>query len=349
MRKTLGDLAEHIKSVMTPETGGAYAIHPDLTDIISEASVREGVAAFRRFLRRLYDAFIAEGHSYDLAKKTTHGYETRSGTSAYYPFLNHVKNLLLGLGLHGRLSEDARALVMCENPFNPKISASKSLECLRFLAGCGLLFGGVDLGAKKPDLSRVEWLAVSYPEDPAMLAGLKVMAMAEKKFGTLVNWDIFLRCDYRALENGRTDAVSTLTHTIAPLPAGIRDLVMRLHRRSLDSGLDCEAEIKDFWILVKYAYKRKVLWVVNKSLNRGFELSVKAAHTDRYPDAIQTFPPVLREAIARGYGCGRKRPGIGRCDGGCRGLRLPLDESVLGLSDSIETWFDRELVCVTGR
>jgi hypothetical protein len=32
---------------------------------------------------------------------------------------------------------------------------------------------------------------------------MKVMAIAEKDHGTLVNQDVFLRCDYRALKRER--------------------------------------------------------------------------------------------------------------------------------------------------
>jgi len=343
MRKTLGDLAEHVKSIIVPDTGEAYAIHPDFTCVIAEESIREGITAFRGFLYRLCDAFVAEGDAYDVKTKVAHGYETRSGTSMYYPFLGHVRNLLLGMGYHGVLAGDGHLLVVGGSVFNPKLSVSKSMECLRFLAGRGLSFAGVDVSAKKPELSQIESFAVSYPAHPAMLAGMKAMAMAEKKFSTLANWDIFMRCDYRTLGNGEADAVSTLINTIAPLPGAMRDLIMRLHERCLENGLTCEAEIKDFWILVKYTYKRKVLWGLNKSLNKGFELSVKPMHTAQYADAIETFPKALRDVIAKGHGCGRKRPEIGHCDGGCRGLRLLLDEGLLGMRDSIVTWFDREL------
>ncbi|MDF2989457.1 MAG: hypothetical protein K0R50_4967, partial [Eubacterium sp.] len=56
-------------------------------------------------------------------------------------------------------------------------------------------------------------------------------------------------------------------------------------------------------------------------------------------------PPILQELIAKGYGCGRKRE-IGHCDGGCRGLPISLDDSVLDIRNDIETWFDQELSCL---
>ncbi|MCL2671493.1 MAG: hypothetical protein FWF10_05610 [Clostridiales bacterium] len=344
MRKTLSDLAAHVKSVIIPETDETYAIDPVFAELADEESVREGVSAYRTFLHRFCDTLITNGDLYDIKTKIPHAYENRSGTSVYYPFLKNIKDLLLNIGIQSVSKEDA--LVFGGEVINPKLPVSKSVACLRFLTDCGIAFGGVDLDGKKPDLSNIERMTASYPDHPAMLMGLKTMAMAEKRFGTLTNWDIFLRCDYRALGNGQTDAFSTLENTIAPLSAGMRNLILRLHRHGIAKGLNCEAEIKDFWILIKYSHKRKELWGLNKSLNNGFELSVKAANTAQYADAIQAFPPILRETIAKGYGCGRKRPEIGHCDGGCRGLRLPLDESVLEIADAIETWFDLELACI---
>lgn len=35
-----------------------------------------------------------------------------------------------------------------------------------------------------------------------------------------------------------------------------------------------------------------------------------------------------------------------RCDGGCRGLPILLNDSILDLRDDIKTWFDQELACL---
>jgi|GEM_PF-6473568 hypothetical protein len=77
-------------------------------------------------------------------------------------------------------------------------------------------------------------------------------------------------------------------------------------------------------------------------MNIGYHFNVKSTKTYEYTDIIKTFSPILQELIVKGYGCGRKRE-IGHCDGGCRGLPISLDDSVLNLQDDIETWFDQEL------
>ena len=49
----------------------------------------------------------------------------------------------------------------------------------------------------------------------------------------------------------------------------------------------------------------------------------------------------LREKIMQGYGCDRKRNE--RCQYGCQGIRVPLDDTVLSITHDIEIWLDNEM------
>lgn len=345
MRKTLKELACYLKTILVPEAQEAYAINPDFLALADEAAIRAGVLAFRAFLDQLYDTVAAEGDSYDAPKKIAHEYENRTTLSGYYPFLYNVRTMLTRIGYHGVPAVNTQSLACDGNIFDEKVSVVKSMECLRFLAACGVCFDGIDINEKKQNLSSIKMITVSYPNDPAMMTGLKVMATAEINYGTLVNQDIFMRCDYRALMDEAADAVTIVRDAIRPLTADIQDFILELHRRYLDQGLTCVVEIKGFHIHIKYCYKRKDVWGLNASLNNGLHINVKAVKTEEYAETIKTFSPVLRELIAKGYGCGRKRE-IGRCDGGCRGIPIPLDESVLTLRDDIVTWLDREVSCL---
>ena len=160
-----------------------------------------------------------------------------------------------------------------------KLSVTKNLECLRFLTDCGICIDGIDLNDKKQNISNIKTIKITYPDDPIMLTGLKVMAIAETDYGTLVNQDIFLRCDYRILKKDGTDVFTIVKDTIKPLSA-------------------------DVHIYIKYCYKRKDLWGINASLNNGYHINVKPTKTDEYKDTIKTFSPILQELIAKGYGCG---------------------------------------------
>ena len=156
-------------------------------NITNEEEIREGVLAFRNFLYQLCDVLIVEGDSYDNHKKNAHVFDDRVTISVYFTFLHNVKCLLLNIGFHGVLTESAGSLTVYNNIFNTKIPVSKSIECLRFLTDCGILIDGIDLNEKKTDLSKAERIKISYPDNPAMLTGLKVMAIAERELDTIVN------------------------------------------------------------------------------------------------------------------------------------------------------------------
>jgi hypothetical protein len=249
----------------------------------------------------------------------------------------------LNIGVKGALSEDAQTLTAGCDVFNGKLSASKNMECLRFLICCGIQIIGMDVNEKKPKLSDIESLTISYPENPAMLTGLKIMATAEAKLGTNINHNILMRCDYGVIKKDGTETMSILKDTIHPLSPGVRDFLLRLHQRHMDKGLTCMAEIKGFWIKIMHSYKKREIWGINASLNNGFQINVKAKNMQKYADAITDFPSPLRELIAKGYGCGKKMGTSDYCDDGCKGFRIPLDDSILGIRKGIEVWLDLEL------
>lgn len=355
-------MAKHLKNVITLEIPETYAINPMFQNISSEEEIREGVLAFRNFLYQLCDVLIVEGDSYDNNKKNSHAFDDRVTISVYFPFLHNVKCLLLNIGFHGVLTESAGSLTASNNIFNTKIPVSKSIECLRFLTDCGIVIDGIDLNEKKTDLSKVERITISYPDNPAMLTGLKVMAIAEIELDTIVNKfegnksstisycrfsDILLRCDYRVLKDNKTDnVISILKDTMNPLSANVQDFILQLHQRYLDKGLKCNVEIKDLWIKIKYSYKSKELWGINVSLNNGYQINIKAKNTHRYADTIGKFPSFIQEMIEKGYGCGIKRGISDHCDGGCQGFRFSMDDSIIDIRSAIETWLDTELLFV---
>lgn len=345
MRKTLQDVTSYLKGIMVPKTFEAYEINPVFTNISDEESIRKGVLAFRSFLSRFYDVLYTKGNVYDNSKKVAHEYENRTSLSVYYPFLHNVRTILINIGYHGIPVENTKSLVCGNKLFNRKLSMTKNLECLRFLVDCGICIDGIDINKKRQKLFDIKNIKIQYPDNQTMLTGLKVMAVAEVDHRTLVNQDVFLRCDYRVLKKNETDVISILQDTIKPLPEDVQDFILQLHQRYLDKGVTCVVEIKGFHIYMKYCYKRKVLWGINASLNNGYHINVKSTKTQEYPETIKTFPPILQELIAKGYGCGRKRE-IGHCDGGCRGLSISLNDSVLDIREDIKTWFDNELSCL---
>lgn len=341
MRKTINDFASYLKSIIVPETKETYEISSELNNIANEESLREGIRAFRSFLIRLCDILISDGERYDSYKKVAHEYENRITLSVNYSFLDNVKQLLMNIGFYGVLTKDNQSLTCNSDILNKKLSNKKIIETLNFLNNCGLTIEGINLNDQKQDLNTIDTIILSYPLNPIMLVGLKTMSIAEKRFGTLTNQDIFLRCDFRAIKRIKIDSLSILTDTIITLPADIQNYVIDLHERYIKKGCKCVIEIKGFWIYFKYTYKRKDLFGINASCNNGFHINVKAQNMDKYTDTIETLPDCLKDIITSGFGCRRKR--FGQCDGGCRGMPIALDSSILDIRQYIEIWFDKEI------
>jgi len=332
-------MAKHMKSIIWPEGHEAYAVKPEFKEVTGEENIREGIDAFRVFLHRFCDVLIAEGDSYDNRVKASHPFENRAPT---FPFLSNVRRLLLNIGFHGVLTDDTSVLIVGSDIFIKQISVFKNIETLQFLTNCGIQVDGIDLNKKRQKLSEIETVRISYPDNPTMLIGLKVLALAEIEFG-IHGHDILLLCDYSALKKDETDVILILEHIIKPLSIDMQNFILQLHQRYLDKGLTASLGIRGFWIKIKYSRGSREIWGINKSLNNDFQINVKPKNMHKYANTIEKLPLILQELIVEGYGCGRKRDHIGYCDGGCRGISIPLDESILDISDGIETWFEKEL------
>ncbi|MGX8850803.1 hypothetical protein [Amedibacillus sp. YH-ame10] len=342
MRKTLSDVSNYLKETLVPVRQEKYAISSEYISDFEEDNIQEGILAFRSFLVRLYETLYKDGNQYDTCKKIAHEYENRTTLSVYYPFLHNVSTLLMNFAYLGRFDNHAYCLICECNVFQQKISPLKQMEVLQFLNACGLVFSGIDINQKKLNISEIESIRISYPDSPSMLLGMKAMSIAEIEHRTLINQDVFLRCDYRVLKKDTTDVLSIVEDSIEPLSSEAKEFVLLLHHHFVDNGMSCIVEVKGFHIYVKYCFKRKDVWGINASLNNGYHINVKSTKTQEYEETIKTFSPVLQEQIERGYGCGRKRP-IGHCDGGCRGITIPLDDSILEIKDEVKTWLDTEL------
>ena len=361
MQKTINEMASYIKGLIPANIPDTYTLKPMFTSISSEDNIRGGVLAFRDFLYQLYDKLIVDGslyHNPPVKEETGH-----TSTAGNYPILYNVKSILINIGYHGVLNDKGDALLFSNmesltisigpdgGQLRAKISAPKVIESLRFLAGCGMVFNGIDLDAKKPDLSKIDLLEITYPTNSAMLTGLKTMAVAQKELrytGDDRNDDLFLRCDYRVLQDEETDVTTLLKDFVSPLPAKVQDFALKLHQHYLDAGFKCTANVKYFLVRFAYTYKSHDIWDVAATVNYGYRLFIRAKNTDKYTDVIAKFPLHLQEKIAKGYGCEKKRFGED-CQHGCHGFSFLLDESIQDISHDLETWLDTEWSCLRKR
>ncbi len=218
------------------------------------------------------------------------------------------------------------------------------IKCMRFLTECGIDFDGIDLSMKKPDISKIEAIQITYPDYPIMLTGWKALGIAQNELSSRKNDDILLRCDYRVLKNEETEVDSILKDFVYPLSAPLQEFVLKLHQHYLNSGMKCNVDLRFLCVHFIYKYKGKAIWRFSTSLHNGYRMILKTKNTSKYADIIKKFPGFLQEKISKGYGCDRKKgSGHGNCQKGCEGFRFSLNESLLNISQDLETWLDSEL------
>jgi len=360
--KPISEVAEYLKNLIPADIPVTYALKPVFEKVARTDDIRKGVIAFRGFLCLLCDHLGSDGSFYAKPPKSP-----KNMTD--YPFIHNLNNLLVDLGYHSKPAGSGDSLLITEIPSctasvdengkktSPRIPASGLFDCLRFLSLCGFVFTGVDLNTTTFNISKAHPLEVSYPNDPIMLTGLKAMSIADMELRSGRRyWNDFhlLRCNYRLIKAEDTDILDVLKDFLHPLPREIQAFAIKLHRRYIDMGLTC-VTIYDDQCHFAYANIRNIrrvlsardiytqrVWAFSYSLRHGYCLFVRAKKTDKYADVINKFPLSLQELIARGYGCDRKLRNE-RCQHGCQGIRIPLDESILDISGDIETWLDNEV------
>lgn len=365
--KPISEMAKYIKNLIPAHIPETYDLKPMLKNIGSEEDIRKGVIAYRDFLYSFCDRLISEGHLYVKLPKNPKN-------QADYPFLQSVTDLLADIGYYGKLSENSQSLLVTEIPSysasidrkgnikKPKNSGSMLLDCMRFLALCGFDFTGIDLEAKKFNISELKLLEVSYPNNPVLLTGLKVMAIADvelrhKRYINDNNHENLLCCDYRLIKAEDTDVLDVLKDFLYPLPEEVQKLALELHQHYIDMGMTCVVIKSILEVHFAYSYIKnsqrvlspkdiyqKRIWEFSLTIRNGYCLVIKAKKTDKYGDIIKEFPLPLQELIGRGYGCDRKLRNE-PCQCGCHGFRIPLDDSILDISRYIETWLDNEVSC----
>lgn len=361
MQKTIGELAKFWKQLIPVSIPETYPINSMFRDISDEEDIRNGVLAFREFLYRFCDSLIADNRLCDTPKKGKNKFSDETTLTVEFPFLNNIKSILLNIGEHGILSAKGDSLLVKgwemlsrkrshNKNSKVKISVPQMMKSMRFLTECGIHFDGIDLSVKKPDISKIETVEITYPDDPIMLTGWKALGIAQNELSSRKNDDILLRCDYRALNNEDTEVSSIMKDFVFPLSAPLQDFVLRFHQHYLDSRMQCDVELGQFCIHFVYSYKRKAIWRFSTSLHNGYRIVLKTKNTPKYADVIEKFPEFLQEKIMKGYGCDRKTgTGHGNCQKGCEGFRFSLNESLLDISQELELWLDSELASMQKR
>jgi hypothetical protein len=356
-QKTLKDAAAYLKSIIPANIPESYALKPMFKKISGEEKIRNGILAYRDFLYLFCDRLIADSNLYDKPVKNS---DSHLSLEVRFPLLYNINNVLFKIGYHGKLADNHESLILRDPQLlssstmkeggcgKSNLSAVKVAEALKFLASCGFCFDGIELDIEKPTLPKLTKLEVTYPDNPAVLTGIKIMSIAQKELRTKNNHEIFQWCDYRVLMAEEPDVASRLNDFAHSLPVKIQDFVLKMNRHWLEAGLICNPSYCGINLGFHYFHKNKEICSFYASPVPGYRLMIKAQNTNKYPDAIKSFPLPLQEKIARGYGCNPKRFGE-PCQNGCHGFSFSLDDSVLKMAKDIKIWIDKELSCLPGK
>jgi len=349
MHKPISEMAIYLQNLLPPEIPQTFEIDPLFLADATEADIYKGVPALKTFLHHLYSQLITDGGPFDKPKRESHNTNINSS----YPFILHLTVILMNISLHGKFDNKKEALLLNESETltainsvsMQKIPDKRKNECIQFLTACGLHFDGLDISGKKPIKTppgSPEHIIITYPKNPIMLTGLKVMATVQHNKGSKYNNEILLRCDWRTLTNNPTDSLLILKDLTHTLPANVRGFLLNLHAHYMSLHYKCDTYI-GCDTRFEYFCRSKELWRYNLTLNNNHFITIKAQHTNKYPEIVSRLPERLQNNIKNGYGCGKKMGTTDSCDSGCRGYRVPLDDSFMEISDVVKAWIDREV------
>ncbi|MFV0394672.1 MAG: hypothetical protein ACK5LC_09795, partial [Coprobacillaceae bacterium] len=177
MQKSINEMAQYIKNILPTNIEETYTVKSMFQKISSEKDIQRGVLAFRDFLYVVCDRMIVDGSIYEKNPKSTNKDIAHPSLPKSYPFLNNVKSILFTIGYCGDLVKD-NTVILINNlqdftkvigvdgqEMKAKISFPKVMEVLRFLDSCGIRFGGIDLDIQKHNISNIESLEISYPDN----------------------------------------------------------------------------------------------------------------------------------------------------------------------------------------
>lgn len=353
VQKSVSELGRYLKDLVPKAIETTYPIKPELLELASETQIQKAITDYKALLEAICDTLTAEGAQFfKLSPKPKHDND--------YPFVYLMTDLIWDIGYFGVFESDTQHLkikdlpsfISTDNMGKVKHSVPKLMTTLRFLEAVGFSFSGVDLHTKKFEPSND--VIVSYPAFPDALLGLKVLAIAdvtwrEKRYKNDLNHDNLLRCDYRLIKVSPSDIDGLLEDFLAPLPEPIKSKALTLHKSWMAKGMTCVPLLSPFENHFAYArvsenaksmssrdLYQKRSWAFSLSPRHGYRLSVRPKKNA----SLEALPTFLKEKIALGYGCDRKLRNEA-CQGGCEGIRFPLDMTLEPHWEGVRQWLDQ--------
>ena len=349
MQKPLTEIAQHLTKIILSDMLNTYIFIPMFEEEFRRENIQKGIHAHRKFLLELYDYLTINGDKFDKPKKIAHPFADRVSLLTNYPFLRNMENVLTAIADLGEFDDNNTTLTINTNYFRTimeKTPMAKIAECIGCLREIGFHITGIDLSNPVRFFPK-ETFQMTHTNISSIFIGFKIMTKAKRIYEGKDIYGIFLRCDYRFIVNEEIDTGMFLKDMMRSLPQENQEYINRMHHKYIAAGFTCKISIVDEMCLrFFYIIKSKEVWSIIVSANNGFELAVRAKHTDSYPEIVSSLHPYLQEKIKKGYGCDKKRNPNSYCQGGCKGYRISLTESLDTLQTDLMIWIDNELLFI---
>ncbi|MCL2189660.1 MAG: hypothetical protein FWC16_11855 [Defluviitaleaceae bacterium] len=196
---TLQDIAHQFQKQLPQNIPANFPINTHFTQVTHEENIRTGLLALVEFMHLFYETLAQNSTQYE-KPRTPSRIGKPASLAVDFPFLYHAKSVLLNIGYHSTLSDDAlffhglktlTPIICCEGmEATSKISLPKLMGIIHFLGDCGFYFEGLEANCL---------IEVTYPDNPNVLIGLKIMARAQRDLKWKTKDEVFLRCNFHAL------------------------------------------------------------------------------------------------------------------------------------------------------
>lgn len=300
-------LSDHLKSVVIPGTPDDFTVAEPFRHGLTDAQIKAGIAAFRKFLYDYHDKRAAENSATDPNKSELYD--------------KYLFTLLCHIGYYGKLeTEPRKELAVCgpdlltfpkpKSRGLEKLSAKKLGELFAYLSELGFYFEDADF-SQKADLAKTGVFYVTNENSGDLVVGLKLIAEAAVHIKTdrLLIQSAFMRGDFYPLADtaSKKQAVKLgdYIHSLSPEK---RDWIVDLDKFLLENGCRIGGEIKDAAVFTYTSRKTKKWVCMLEFRQKGFVVKLNC-HTAKSLDSVAKTLPDSVLTVLRHDGCG--------CGGAC--------------------------------
>jgi hypothetical protein len=197
MKKDLSHVCDYLKALVIPHLPDDFVVAERFRHGLTNDEIRKGIAAYREFLRALFDMISISKDKIDVArgsKYDPYGTKGDRGTSSVkecFPVFFDTAMILLSLGFHGRLqTKPEMRLTVCGEDMSIvicpitekyqsliKMSNERKMELFRLLSDLGLRFSGADF-SEEVDFKKAGTFYVTSSQNEYFTVGLKLIADA---------------------------------------------------------------------------------------------------------------------------------------------------------------------------